>query len=109
MVFGFSSGNVNIHDTIYSVHLGKPVRVDVSGGIGGTGILKACDSRFPNSYVIHLYPYVAHFNGSPEVIQGTHIIDTSGSPSSVSSLEMSLEDFVIRVKKSKGKKTDEKK
>jgi len=96
--FGFKSDRENPHKTIYHDYIEKPVRIDVAGGIGGTGVMKSCN---PHNYghLIYLSPYIFYLNNIPNIISKEEvIINTNGNPVSIYPLGKSLKDFVEETK-----------
>ncbi len=98
MTFGFSNGE-NPHKTIYHDYIGKSVRVDVSGGVGATGVIKECVPH-DRGHIFYLSPYVFYLNGMPNIVSNEEVlINTNGSPVSIYPLGKSLESFVEETKK----------
>jgi hypothetical protein len=100
MVFGFSPDLENPYNTIYDHYLGKSVRVDVAGGIGGMGVVRSITPHL-SGHVLVLKPYVLHSNGSTRVVDEEITINTSGSPVQICSLGKSLEEVVKEIGLSK--------
>ncbi len=104
--FGFKPNQKNPHETIYHDYIEKPVRVDVAGGIGGTGIMKTCNPH-NNGHLIYLSPFVFHANDNPRIIFDKEVlINTNGNPVSIYPLGKSLEKFVEETKEHIAKMTN---
>ena len=108
MAFGFNRDK-NPHETIYHDYIGKSVRIDVAGGVGGTGVIKSCN---PHNYghLIHLSPYVFYANNIPRIISDEEVmINTNGNPVSIYPIGKSLDDFVKETKEHIKNQTNNKK
>ena len=103
--FGFTSRE-NPHETIYDGYIGKPVRIDVAGGIGGTGILSESNPH-QGGHLLNLRPYIFTIKNDLWIISSEKVmINTSGSPVSVFPLGQTLEDFVKNLNSIKDKKSE---
>jgi len=80
-------------ETPYDAYLGKFVRLDVAGGIGGSGVL--LDSkRLEHGYAFSLNPAIFYENQIPQIINEPVLITSNGSPVSFYPVPKSIENFV---------------
>ena len=80
-------------ETPYDFYLEKFVRVDVAGGIGGTGVLTE-SKRLEHGYIFSLNPAVLYEKLIPTIIKDPVLINSNGNPVSFYPMPKSIEDFV---------------
>lgn len=87
------AGEPKRETTPYDSYIGKFVRLDVSGGIGATGVLYE-SSRLEHGYAFSLSPSVFQSDESLSIINEPVLVTSNGSPISFCPIPRSIEDFV---------------
>lgn len=101
--FGFNRNNGGLDSSVgeglvYKPYMEKFVRIDLAGGIGATGVLRAVDRYGHGGHALHLNPYI-YFepNNNPRAVNEDMMLLSTNSPSSISHLPYSIEEYVSKL------------
>jgi hypothetical protein len=90
--------------TIYDPYRGEYVNIDVSGGVGGIGLLVSCEYQ-EGGYQFRLSPYFSSSGNKAKInTDKKPKIVSAYSSLSISVLDRPLKDIVAEINKSKSKK-----
>lgn len=101
--FGRDTSNNRIENSVsegivYKPYLGKLVRIDVAGGIGGTGVLDAVDRYGREGHALYLSPFIFYDpNHTPRKINDTMMVLSVHSNASVLPIPDSIEDYLSKI------------